>query len=385
MAERRLRVLFINTGILGHRTVAHVVRESLAQTDLEATYVDLSDELSIRERIVRRLLTVGPRPGTAAGALTGARYRHELNAGLLAARRLRALERRGERFDVIHFHTQAAAWACLGRMRRTPTVVSIDITQQLASLEHPAGAQRLDYAPNAIRDRRVFRAAGAIVATSQWAADDLARDLPECAPRLRVLPYPVPLDGFPTEWPAARRGRQGPVRVLFIGGDFARKGGHDLLAAWRAGDFAARARLIIVTDSVVDVAALPPGVELRRGVRAYTPEWFQLWRDADLFALPTRAEAFGMVFQEAAAAALPSIGTAINAIPEIVVDDTTGVLVPPGDRVALRAALQRLIGSPETRDRMGVAARARIETAGSLASYGQHLAEIIHAAAGRGA
>jgi alpha-maltose-1-phosphate synthase len=149
MPADRLRVLFVNTGILGHRTVARVIRGSLQDGDLEATHLDLSDELSIRDRVIRRLLTLGPRPGTTAGALTSARYRHELNAGLLAARRLRALERAGKRFDVIHFHTQAAAWASLGRMRRTPAVVSIDITQRLASLERPAGPRRLDYAPTA--------------------------------------------------------------------------------------------------------------------------------------------------------------------------------------------------------------------------------------------
>jgi glycosyltransferase involved in cell wall biosynthesis len=268
-------------------------------------------------------------------------------------------------------------------MRRTPSIVSIDVTQRLAMRELPPGLARRDYAPNAAWDRRVFRAAAAIVATSRWAAHDLALDLPECAERTQVMPYPVPLEGFDAAWGDERRARPAsdPVRVLFVGGDFGRKGGVELLAAWRAADFGEGARLTLVTESPLDEAALPAGVEVRRGVRAYTPAWFELWREADLFALPTRGEAFGMVFQEAAAAGLPAVGTAINAIPEIVADGETGILVPPGDVPALAEALRALVSSPERRSAMGAAARRRIETAGSVARYGERLAGVIRAVA----
>jgi alpha-maltose-1-phosphate synthase len=380
-----LRVLFVNTGILGHRSVAHVIDTAMReQAGIEPVRMDLSAGLTLPERGLRRLLTLGPRPATAAGALTRARFRHELNAGLTAARRIRALERRGERFDVIHFHTQAAAWASLGRMRRTPSIVSIDITQRLAMLEAPPGLARRDYAPNAARDRRVFRAAAAIVATSRWAGDDLVAELPECARRVRVMPYPVPLDGFDGGWAGERRARpqSEPVRVLFVGGDFTRKGGPELLAAWREADFGAAARLTLVTESPLAATALPAGVVVRSGVRAYTPEWFAHWREADVFALPTRGEAFGMVFQEAAAAGLPAIGTAINAIPEIVRDGETGILVPQGDVPALVAALRALVSSPEKRGAMGEAARRRIEATASVDGYGERLASLIRSVAG---
>ena len=384
---RPIRALFVNTGILGHRSVAHVIGRAIdRQPGIQAARMDLATGLSARERVVRRLLTLGPRPGSAAGALTAARFRHELNAGLTAAARIRALERAGERFDVIHFHTQAAAWGSLGRMRRTPCIVSIDVTQRLAMLEMPQGIARRDYAPNAARDRRVFRAAAAIVATSRWSANDLAADLPECAGRVHVMPYPVPLEGFGAAWARERRARpvDRPVRVLFIGGDFGRKGGAELLLAWRMAALDSVARLVIVTESPFDDASLAPGVEVRRGVRAYTPEWFELWRDADVFALPTRGEAFGMVFQEAAAAGLPAIGTRLNAIPEIVADGDTGILVPPGDVAALADALRALVSSPERRAAMGTAARRRIEAVASVDRYGERLAALVRSVAGGG-
>jgi len=379
-----VRVLFVNTGILGHRTVAHVLDRAMrARPGIAATRIDLAGGLSVPDRVIRRLLTLGPRPGTALGAATAARFRHEMNAGLTAARRIRALERGGARWDVLHFHTQAAAWASVGRMRGTPSIVSIDATQRLAMMELPPGPARGDYLPNGAWDRRVFRAAAAIVSTSRWAADDVARDLPECAGRLHVIPYPVPLEGFGAHWPEERRARSAsrPARVLFIGGDFGRKGGAELLAAWRGAGLGGAALLTLVTESPLDEAGLPDGVEVRRGVRAYTPEWFALWREADLFVLPTRGEAFGMVFQEAAAASLPAIGTALNAIPEIVADGATGVLVPPGDVPALVDALRGMVRSRERRIEMGTEARRRIERTGSIGGYGERLASIARAVA----
>ncbi|HEU4455921.1 MAG TPA: glycosyltransferase family 4 protein [Longimicrobium sp.] len=385
-----IRALFVNSGILGHASVARLIREAAARDHgLDATHLDLSENLTTGERIVRRAMCFGPRPGSSgAASLLLPRFRHEMHAGVQAARRISRLERIMGHFDVIHFHPQPTAWASLRRMRRTPSVVSIDTTQRLAGGEAPAGLARLDYAPNIARDRKVFRAAAAIVATSRWAADDLLADDPDLAGRTRVLPYPVPLDGFDARWIEARHARAtadpaAPVRVLFIGGDFPRKGGPELLEAWRAGGFASRATLTLVTDWPGADADLPPGVTVRRGVRAYTPEWLAAWRDADLFVMPTRGEAFGMVFQEAAAAGLPSIGTAINAIPEIVVRGETGILVRRDDSTALVEAMRALVESPDRRRKMGEAARRRMAEVGSIDRYSRELMGIVREAAGR--
>jgi alpha-maltose-1-phosphate synthase len=381
-----LRVLFVNSGILGHASVARLFRQvAQAAPSIDARHLDLSAELTPGERIVRRVMCAGPAPGSSpAASLALPRLRHELHAGVLAARRLRAAERAGGAFDVLHFHTQATAYASLPRMHRTPSIVSIDITQRLAASEVPQGLARLDYAPNAVLDRRVFAAAAAVTATSRWAADDLLRDQPALAERVHVMPYPVPLDGFDTRWAAERVACAGePVRVLFVGGDWVRKGGPELLAAWREGGFAEVARLDVVSDSPLVRPVDAGSLSVHRGVRAYTPAWFELWRRADLFVMPTRGEAFGMVFQEAAAAGVPAIGTRIAAVPEIVGDGLTGLLVPPGDVRALTAALGRLIREAPLRAQMGAAARHRIERVASFDRYAARLGEIIRTAAAR--
>ena len=69
--------------------------------------------------------------------------------------------------------------------------------------------------------------------------------------------------------------------------------------------------------------------------------------------MPTRNEAFGLVYQEAAAAGLPAIGSRLNAVPEIIDDGVTGLLVTPGMSRRLAQALDRLIASAELRERLG--------------------------------
>jgi glycosyltransferase involved in cell wall biosynthesis len=70
-------------------------------------------------------------------------------------------------------------------------------------------------------------------------------------------------------------------------------------------------------------------------------------------------EPFGLVALEAAAAGKPIVATATGGLRDIVVDGETGLLVPPEDREALAAALRRLIGDAELRQRLGAAAEQR--------------------------
>ena len=63
---------------------------------------------------------------------------------------------------------------------------------------------------------------------------------------------------------------------------------------------------------------------------------------------------------EAMAAGRPVVASAVGGLRDLVVDGETGLLVPPGDVPALRAALERLLGDAELRARLGRAARERV-------------------------
>jgi len=86
-----------------------------------------------------------------------------------------------------------------------------------------------------------------------------------------------------------------------------------------------------------------------------------IYRDADLFLLPSREEGMANVLMEAMCAGLPAIATRIAGSSEAVIDGATGLLVPSEDFPALARALETLIRDAAARERMGRAARARVE------------------------
>ena len=75
---------------------------------------------------------------------------------------------------------------------------------------------------------------------------------------------------------------------------------------------------------------------------------------------PSLSEGFGVVCAEAMAHGKPVVASAVGGLLGLVVDGETGLLVPPGDTVALRAAIERLLGDRELRHRLGQGARERI-------------------------
>ncbi len=93
------------------------------------------------------------------------------------------------------------------------------------------------------------------------------------------------------------------------------------------------------------------------GVRA---DVHHLLAQADGMVLASRWEGFGLVFLEAMAAGKPVVATRVSAIPEVVVDNETGLLVPPDDPVALASALLDLIQDPQRAQQMGAAGQARV-------------------------
>ncbi len=260
--------------------------------------------------------------------------------------------------DLIHVHSHPSV--LLGRRGR-PLVFSAGSshTQYLRHYEGWSDARiRLRYA----RARRVYAPLGVTDALLNPGAVTLAYTFSEWARRayleagvpaakMRVLPPGFDLPATP----GARPDR--PVTFLFLGRQPRRKGGDAVLRAFAELRATRRhARLLYVSD---EQPAAQAGVDARPLV---PPEHVgALYAAADVFVNPTRAEGFGFTNAEAQGHGLPVISTRVAAIPEVVEDGVTGLLVEPDDDAALLTALRALHDDARRREELGSAARARFE------------------------
>jgi glycosyltransferase involved in cell wall biosynthesis len=115
-------------------------------------------------------------------------------------------------------------------------------------------------------------------------------------------------------------------------------------------------------EYVAELRAMAMSPELREailliGERRDVP---RLMAACDLFVLASFWEGLGLVFLEAMAAAKPVVATRVSAVPEVVIDGETGLLVPPGDPAALADALVQLCQDAALRRRLGLAGYRRV-------------------------
>lgn len=212
-----------------------------------------------------------------------------------------------------------------------------------------------------------------VLVPSRFVAEQL---LAEGVPtdKIATLPYGVDLRAF---HPARqRKPGKGPLECLCVGQISHRKGIRVLLdAARRYRESQIRFRLIGPIVSAEVLEDLPDnviyeGATLPGGV----PE---AMRRADLFVLPTIEDSFALVVFEAMATALPVITTAHAGSSELIDDGRDGLVVPPGDALALANAIARLVDQPELRHELGNAAREKVQDAHSWDTYGQRVLEAV--------
>jgi glycosyltransferase involved in cell wall biosynthesis len=253
--------------------------------------------------------------------------------------------------DVVFYHTQCVSLFAPWTMDR-PYVVSIDATPvQLDTMGKWYAHRRGPRAAEQVKAawyRKVFGGASALVSWSSWAAESLVTDYAADAAKIHVVHPGAPTYLF--DIPRVQPGRK--PRILFVGGDFERKGGMHLLEAF--GPLRDSAELVLVTEDPVDPM---PGIEVLHGIRPGTPGFIKAFSDADLFCLPTLGDCTPVAIGEALAAGLPVLTTRIGSNAETVRHGETGLLVAPGSTEELRRALNQLISDPALLASMGTRAR----------------------------
>lgn len=196
-----------------------------------------------------------------------------------------------------------------------------------------------------------------VVLSDRWAAR-----LTEITKNQRIVVIPNMID--PASFAMARRGRG--YNVLFLGRLEKEKGVYDLLAAAaeiKSGGTPIRLMLAGEGDAAaVKQRAAELGLESVEllGWVSGGGKMSALQR-ANLFVLPSYIENMPVSILEAMAAGLPIVATGVGGIPDIVEDGVSGILVAPGDRPALAAALRRLLQDEALRNEMGEAAIRAVE------------------------
>jgi glycosyltransferase involved in cell wall biosynthesis len=274
-------------------------------------------------------------------------------APLMLFSMLRTLRRAAKRADLVHAHWLAAGLVAAFAGR--PFVITLQGSGSAGKFADLELARRAPWLVGF-----VLRRARVVICVSQALAEAARR----CGARdVRVIPNGV-------EIPVEIGRETEPAEVLYAGRLSPEKGIRELVEATQGMN------LVVAGDG--PLRSLVPGA---LGLLPHA-ELDHLYARAAVVVLPSYSEGLPLVVVEAMAHGRPVVASAVGGIPDLIVDGVTGLLVPPGDAVALRAAIEKLLADPALRRRMGVAGRERIielcslehVTQATLAAYGPELA-----------
>jgi glycosyltransferase involved in cell wall biosynthesis len=283
----------------------------------------------------------------------------DYNSPRFSLSRYRSLVRQGvsivRRHNVLVLHANSAA--------PNQWLVPVARGNQLPLLTH----LHIDYLRRG-RYTLLLHQADLVVGVSEQVVQSLRHD-GMAASRVKVIYNGIDFNRL-TERPAAElRTTLGvPADAMLVGaaGSLIPRKGYDLLLR-ALGRLSGTPPHLVIAGSGPEEAALRDltvdlGLVDRVHFLGYRRDVADLYASCDIFAGPSRAESFGLVFAEAGYFRRAVVATRVGGIPEVVADGETGLLVPAGDIDAFAAALGRLAADRDLRQRLGEAGRRRAET-----------------------
>ena len=213
--------------------------------------------------------------------------------------------------------------------------------------------------------RATLRRAAAVTCASAFLTRDVEQAVPELAGSVRTIYMPLETGPFD-----AARGTQRaePPTILFVGNLVPSKGTAVLIEAFaKLRSEGIDCRLRIVGDGperhALEALAARLGVSAGVAWAGFVPHdrIANEHARATIVVLPSRAnaEGLGLVLAEALLAGTAVVGSPAGGIPEVVVDEETGLIARDGDAAHLAAQLRRLLGDPLLRERLAAAGAAR--------------------------
>ena len=303
-----MKVTFLNENALGHNSyIPPFVGEFKRRPELGIEPVQL-DVLPLPERLRWWGDTTIPLLRRWGADLWFARWRFAVSRH---STELLSELRRKQPVDAVVANTQSIALGLEGLARQMPLFVCLDATFSMLSRTRwfaPTALTRMALGASLIpvrrRERTVYRGAAGVFPWSGHLLPSLEEEYG--VPRGRIHVMPPSLSPPPRRDLSPQRGR---TQILFVGGDFERKGGPLVLECWRR-HFADRSDLHVVTKSPVAPEA---GLHVHAGIAAGSSEWRCRWQEADVFVFPSTMETFGIVLLEALAFMVPVVSSRAGA------------------------------------------------------------------------
>ena len=244
--------------------------------------------------------------------------------------------------------------------RRIPTMIDLDSTP-IQIDQMAAYTAKRDPKPIEALKYQLFRnklhSAKLIQPWSNWAKQSIIDDYGVPSEKVVVNPPGVNLQYWQPRLDARINTPGQPLRILFVGGDFRRKGGEQLLAWYRTQD-PAHYELHVVTRESVDSS---PGLHIYHNMQPNSQELVQLYQQSDLFVLPSLGECFGIATIEAMATGLPVIATDVGGTADIIESGRNGYIVPSGSAAEIGQTIMAISNNAERRHNMGVQSRQMAE------------------------
>jgi starch synthase len=293
--------------------------------------------------------------------------------------------------DVVHSHTWYTNLA--GHLATILYAVPHVLTVHSLEPLRPWKAEQLGggYALSSWCERVAAESAAAIIAVSSGMRADVLATYPSLAPeRVHVIRNGIDTDEYApdTSTDVLEKHRIDPGRpaVAYVGRVTRQKGLPVLLRAAEMLDPQVQLVLCAGQADTPELGAEVTGLvahlrESRSGViwlNEMLPkrEVIQILSHATVFACPSLYEPLGIVNLEAMACGTPVVGSNVGGIPEVVLEDQTGLLVPPGDDVLLAEALASLLGDPARAAAMGELGRQHAGAEFSWASIAAQTAAL---------
>jgi glycosyltransferase involved in cell wall biosynthesis len=321
----------------------------------------------------RRLETLAYTGTMSAQVSAGLLGKGVLGSFVLANVRAASLLRRRERIQLVHAHwwfPGGLVARLIGATSRTPYLVTLHGSDIRLALGSSMGGRLF---------RAVARGSRAVTAVSSWLARGALTLAPE-AP-VSVAPMPVLTELF------SPGGAKSSRQLLFIGKLSAQKGLDRLLRAMAM--MREESTLTVVGAGRVDDEHLRDLAE-HLGL-SHRIEWLPLlsqtelasqYRRAAIHVMPALDEGLGLTAVESLLSETPVVAFDSGGVPDVVLHDRTGLLVPPGDEGALAAALDALLADDERRAAMGRAGREHALGTFGARAVAKRYAELYRAAVG---